>query len=172
MQVASNHPLPPLNDLPRNNLPALLEHPHLPRYLPQSRDDFSIPLGESVDRIRNTRFRTEVSHKRLRFPQIVSRDPGEQVVDGLELEAAVDKIQPGGAVDVHGRAQHFLWEGLVHAHVCGGHGEVAERDLDVERGGDHVGDHDEDESVPGGGDGQVDNQVAEPGPEDELAEHF
>ena len=53
------------------------------------------------------------------------------MVDGLELQAAVEKVQPGGAVDIHGGAQHFLREGLVDPEVGGAHCEVGERDLDV-----------------------------------------
>ena len=42
----------------------------------------------------------------------------------------------------------------------------------MEGGGDAVGDHDEDEAVVGGGDGAVDEEVAEPVPECELAGDF
>lgn len=94
------------------------------------------------------------------------------MVDSLELQTPVEEVQPRGAIDVHGRAQHLLGEGLGNTQVGGAHREVGEGDLDVERGGDGVGDHDEGEAVPGAGDGLVDNEVAEPGPEEELADDF
>ena len=97
------------------------------------------------------------------------RDAGEEVVDGLELQAAVDEVQPGGAVDVHGGAQHLLREGLVDAEVGGAHGKVGERDLHVQRGGDHVAEEDEGEARARARDAAVDDAVAEPGPEEGLA---
>lgn len=85
----------------------------------------------------------------------MSGDARKQVVDGLELEAAVQEVEPGGTVDVHGGAEHFLGEGLVRAEVGGAHGEVREGDLDVQRGGGHVGDEDEEEAGRGRRDAAV-----------------
>lgn len=100
------------------------------------------------------------------------RDARVQVVDGLELEAAVEEVEPGRAVDVHGGAQHLLREGLGDAHVRGAHGEVGEGDLDVQRGGDGVADEDEGDAVPGARDGLVHYQVAVPRPEEDLADEL
>ena len=94
------------------------------------------------------------------------------MVDGLELQAAVEEVQPGGAVDVHGSAQHFLREGLVDAEVGGAHGEVRERNLHMQYGGDHVADEDEGNARAGGGKAPVEDAVAEPCPEEGLAGDF
>lgn len=94
------------------------------------------------------------------------------MMHGLELQSPVEEVQPGRALDVHGRPEHFLREGLVDAEVGGRHGEVGEGDLDVEGCGDHVGGEDEGETAGEGGDGAVEDAVAEPGPEEGLAGEF
>ena len=99
-------------------------------------------------------------------------DARVEVMDGLELQAAVDEVQPGGAVHVHGCAEHFLREGFMHAQVGRRHGEVGQGDLDVERRGHHVRDQDEYDPVPDRGDAPVDGQIAEPVPEEDLAQDF
>lgn len=96
------------------------------------------------------------------------RDARVEVVDGLELEAAVEEVQPGGTVDVHRGAEHSLREGLVDAQVRGRHGEVGEGDLHVQRSSDHVGDQDEEDPVPPVRDGAVEHGVAKPCPEEDL----
>lgn len=100
------------------------------------------------------------------------RNAWEQMVHGLELQTAVEEIEPLRAVDVHGRAQHALGEGLGDAEVCGRHGEVGEGDLDVHGHGYHVAEQNEGDAGAGCGDGLVDCEVAEPGPEEELAGDF
>ena len=97
------------------------------------------------------------------------RDPRVQMVHSLELQAAVDEVEPGGTVDVHGDAEHFLRERFVHAEVGRRHGEVREGDLHVQRGGDHVRDEDECEAGGPGGDAEVERLVAEPVPEEDVA---
>ena len=62
---------------------------------------------------------------------------------GLELQPAVDEIEPGRAVDVHGGAQLALREGFGVAEIGRRHAPVRERDLHVQRHRDHVGDEDE-----------------------------
>ena len=100
------------------------------------------------------------------------RDARVQVMHRLELQAAVEKVEPLGTIDVHGGAKHFLGEGLVHAQVGRAHGEVAEGDLHMQRAGDHVADQDEGEAAASRGDGSVDEEVTEPSPEEELAGYF
>jgi len=43
---------------------------------------------------------------------------------GLELQAAVDEVEPGRTVDVHGGAEHFLGKRLVDAEIGGRHGKM------------------------------------------------
>ena len=93
-------------------------------------------------------------------------------MNGLELQSSVEEIKPFGTIDIHSRPQHFLRKRLVHAEIGGAHREVAERDLHVQRRRDHVADHDEGETAADGRDGFVDDAVAEPGPEEDLADDF
>ena len=94
------------------------------------------------------------------------------MVHGLELESAVEEVEPGGTLDVHRCAEHALWEGFGYAEVGSAHGEVGEGDLDVHGHGNGVAEEDEEDAGAGGGDGFVDGQVAEPVPEEELAGHL
>ena len=47
------------------------------------------------------------------------RHTGKQMMHSLELQAAVNEIQPFGAVDVHGGAELALGEGFCVAEVGG-----------------------------------------------------
>lgn len=91
-------------------------------------------------------------------------DLREEVVDGLELQAAVDPVEPGGAVDVEGGAELALREGLGVAEVSGWHAPVRQGDLDVQRHGDDVRDQDEGDADWPVGEGAPDEAVAEPEP--------
>ena len=87
---------------------------------------------------------------------------------GLELQAAMDKVQPGGTVHVHGGAQLALREGFGVAQVRRRHGPVRERDLHVQRHGDDVRDEDEGDAQGPAGQGAPEEAVAEDEP---IAEH-
>lgn len=93
-------------------------------------------------------------------------------MDGLELQAAVDEVQPGGTSDVHGGAELFLGKGFAGAEVGGRHGEVGEGDLDVEGHGDDVGDEDEGDAEGPGRDGAEEKEVAEENPVGEHEDDF
>ena len=90
-------------------------------------------------------------------------------MDGLELQAAVEEVQPGGAIDVHGGAEHLLRKGLVHAEIGGAHCKVAKGDLHVQQHRDRVADHHEDDAVRERRDTAVEDTVAEPGPKEDVA---
>jgi hypothetical protein len=78
----------------------------------------------------------------LTLTQVVPGDAGEQVVHGLELQAAVEPVEPDGAVDVHGGAKLALRERLDGSEVRRRHAPVGQRDLDVQDNGDNVrGEH-------------------------------
>ena len=89
-------------------------------------------------------------------------------MDGLELQTAVEKVEPLRAIDIHGGSQHLLREGFVDPEVCSAHGEMAERDLYMQRSCDHMADHDKGESSPSGGNGLVNHLVAKPVPEENV----
>lgn len=98
----------------------------------------------------------------------MSRDTREEVVDGLELETAMEPVQPGSAINIHRGAKHPLREGFMHPEVSGRHGEVRKCDLHMQRRGDHMRDHDENEATARIGNGAVHHIVAEPYPEEYL----
>ena len=82
----------------------------------------------------------------------------------LELQAAVDEVEPGGAVHVHGGAKLSLREGLVLTQVRGGHAPVGQGDLDVQgHGGDVRHQHKGDAASPSG-QGAPEEAVAEQEP--------
>lgn len=137
----------PIIPLLRQRPLTLGQNPRLPSHLPQPSKNLLIPLHKPIQRVRNPDLRTEPPHQRLRPPQIMSRDARVQVMDGLELQSAVEEVEPVGTIDVHGRAEHLLGKGLVHAEIGGAHGEVAERDLHVQGRRDHVADQDEGEAA-------------------------
>ena len=153
-------------------LSAVLENGRLPGHVAELANDLLVPTQKRKHGVRNVDVGAELLDETLGLAQVVPRHPREQVVHGLELEPAMEEVEPLGAVDVHGRAQHLLGERLVDAQVGGRHGVVGEGDLDVERGGDHVRDEDEEHAARPGGDVCVDDAVAEPRPEKDLAHHL
>lgn len=98
----------------------------------------------------------------------MSRDSREEVVDGLELETAMEPVQPGSAINIHRGAKHPLRKGFMHPEVSGRHSEVRKCDLHMQRRGDHMRDHDEYEATARIGNGAVHHIVAEPYPEEYL----
>ena len=131
----------------RNRLPALLKQMHLLRHITQSINDLFIAVQKRENRIWDVCLAAEIQNQMLCSTEVVSRDARIEVVDGLELQATMEEVQPGRAVDVHGCAKHFLREGLVDAHVGRRHGEVRECDLYVQRRCHHVGHHDESQAA-------------------------
>ena len=87
--------------------------------------------------------------------QILPTDPGEQVVLYLELQTSVKEIQPGMTLDVHGCLKLWLQELVILKSIkgqamIGFHGEMAERDLNVDKANKKVRHkHKEDSCGPG-----------------------
>ena len=155
-----------------NYLLALSEDRGLPRDLGQRAHHTLVPVDEAVQSVRDADLVAEVLDELLGAAEVVTGHPRVQVVDNLELQAAVEEVQPLGTVDVHGGAEHLLGKGLVRAQVRGAHGEVGEADLGMERHGDRVADQKEKDSIRIGGQRLVDDEIAKPGPEEHLAEDF
>ena len=155
-----------------NSLLALRKDSRLPRHVCHLADNLLVPVYKSIQSIGYIHLVAERLNQLLRAAQIVPRDARIEMVNGLELQASVEEIQPGGTIHVHGCSEHLLGERLGDTHVRSAHCEVGEGDLDVERGGDGVGDHDEGEAVPGARDGLVDDEVAVPGPEEDLSDEL
>lgn len=102
--------MPSSTTLLDNSPPTLLQNPRLSRNIRQPTHDLAIPLGEPIQRIRKTDLVTEGADQLLRSSQIMSRDTRVEMMDGLELQTAVDEVQPGRTIDVHGCAEHALRE--------------------------------------------------------------
>jgi len=118
----------------RGHMRLTLSHqPRQPRHLIQPAQHMPVPIHETLNLIFDPRLVGEFPHERLQTTQVVSRYAREQVVHGLELEAAVHEVQPGGTGDVHGRAELAHGEGFRGAEVGRAGAPVRERDLDVER---------------------------------------
>lgn len=141
----------------------------LPSHIAQLADDLLVAIGEAVQAVRNLDVVAKLHDQALGAAQVVAGDARVEVVDGLELQAAVEEVEPLGAVDVHGGAQHLLGEALVLAQVGGAHGEMRQRDLHVHGHRHDVADHDEGEAVPPRWDRLVHRHVREPVPEENLA---
>ena len=141
-------------------------------YIGQPASDGLVTLDETVQGIRDAHVVAKLLHELLRLAEVVPRDARVEMVDGLELEAAVEEVEPLRAVNVHCRAQHLLGKRLINPEIRRTHGEVRERDLAVDRCRNHVADHDENEAVPVRVDRPVYNAVAKPRPEEGVACKF
>lgn len=115
----STHTSPPIQQIPpfRNRPLTLGQNRSLTADLRQTAHDFLIPINEPIKRVRNAHIPTELQHELLCPPQIMSRDTGEQMMNRLELQPAVDEIQPLGTINVHGCAEHALGEGFTGSEV-------------------------------------------------------
>ena len=144
------------------------QHLHLARHFAQTAQNLFIPVHKAEDLVLDARVLAELSDQHLQSPQVMPRHAREEMVHGLELQAAVDEVEPGGTGDVHGGAELLLREALRVAEVGGAHREVGERDLHVQGHGDDVGDEDEGDAEGPGRDGAPEEEVAEEVP---VAEH-
>ena len=135
--------------------------PDLRAHLGQPPQHLCVAVHEPQQRVRDARLGAKLLDQRLQPAQVVSRHAREQVVHSLELQAAVDPVEPRRAVDVHGGAELALGEGLGFPEVRGRHGPVRERDLHVQRHRDDVRDEDE---------ADTDGPCGERAPEEEVAE--
>ena len=81
-------------------------------YLAKPTQHLFISVDECKNRIRNVSVIAELPDELLKPAEVVARNAGKEVVHGLELKAAVDEVEPGGAVDIHGGAELTLGEGL------------------------------------------------------------
>lgn len=104
---------------PRHVLLALDHDIQLITNILQPPQHLSVAIGEVEDRVRHTSVVAELPDHELHLAQVMARHTREQVVNSLELETAVHKVHPRGAVDVHGGAELTLRKGLGLAEVNG-----------------------------------------------------
>lgn len=98
--------LPTLSNTPLTSS----QNPGLFSNISQSTNDLLIPIIKPINRIRDPDLITKLLHQLLCLSQIMARHTRVQVVYRLELEAAVEEIEPLGARNVHGGAEHALGE--------------------------------------------------------------
>ena len=111
-------------------------HLRLLRDFLQSAQHDAVASRETVDHVLDLRLGAELLHERLQPAEIVTRYAREEVVHGLELQAAVDEVEPLRAGDVHRCAELALRERLAGAEIRGAGAPVGEGDLHVQGHGD------------------------------------
>lgn len=144
----------------------------LSSYLPQLANNLLIAIHKPIQRVWNPDLDAKVLYQPLSRPQVMHWNTRKEMMDRLKLESAVHKVQPLGAIDIHGGTEHLLRKGLARAQVCRAHGEMAEGALNVKRCCGHMADQDEDKTSAGTGNTLVNEPVAKLGPEEELASEF
>lgn len=150
----------------------LAEHVQLMADIFEFTEHTGVPFNEPVDVIPHPGLDAKLFNDRLERPEVVTRNPGEQVVDRLELKTSVYEVHPGRTEDVHRGSKLSLGEGLVGPEVARRHTPVGQGDLDVEQHGDHVRDEDESDSGVPIGQGLEDEEVTENEPVAGHADEF
>lgn len=107
-----------------NRLPAFLENTELLCHITEPADDLLVTIVEGKEGIWNASVATELGDVLLSTAEIVARHARVEMVDGLELQTAMEKVKPSRAVDVHGSTQHLLSKRFVNTQVSRGHGEM------------------------------------------------
>lgn len=79
----------------------LAEHVQLMADIFEFTEHTGVPFNEPVDVIPHPGLDAKLFDDRLERPEVVTRNPGEQVVDRLELKASVNEVHPGRTEDVH-----------------------------------------------------------------------
>lgn len=138
----------------------------------ETRENLAIAVDKAQTLVLDAELLAKVNDECLQPAQVVTGNARKEVVDGLELQTAVHKVHPGGAVDVHGGAELALGKGLAVAQVGGGHAPVGEGDLDVQRHGHDVRDEDKGDAEGPGGQGAPDEAVAVEEPVGGHEEHL
>ena len=123
------------------SLLTLCQYCSLSSNLSQFPNYFFVPIYKPVQRVWYAHLGAEFLHELLSSAQVVSWHPWKEMVDSLELQATVEKVQPLRTFDIHCCSEHLLRERLVWAELCSAHGEVGQSDLSVKRHRDHVASH-------------------------------
>lgn len=104
----------------------------LAAYFPHAIEHLLVSINKGQDGVRDACVGAKLLDHVLHFPQVVSGNAREQVVDGLELQTAMDEVEPGRAVHVHGSTQLALRERLFLAQVRMRHAPVRQGNLNVQ----------------------------------------
>lgn len=76
----------------------------------QASKHYPIAFPKTILQISNAGLLAKLLYKTLQCPEVVAGDAGEEVVDRLELQTAVDGVQPRRTSDIHCRTQLALGE--------------------------------------------------------------
>lgn len=100
-----------------DGLSTLLHHTQLLGHVTEPADDLFISIVESKDCIWDAGFFAECQDILLSLAKVVAWHAWVKVMDRLELQTTVEEVEPGGTVDIHGSAEHFLGKGLINSQV-------------------------------------------------------
>lgn len=112
-------------------------------HLVEPRQDHLVAINKALVVISDPCLFAELNDKTLCLAEVMPGQSREEMVDSLELEATVKKIEPLGAVHIQGGAELALGEGLGWAQVGSGHSPVGEGDLDMQQDRDRMGQQNE-----------------------------
>lgn len=88
----------------------LAEHVQLMADIFEFTEHTGVSLDEPVNVVPHPGLDAKLFDDRLKRPEVVTRNPGEQVVDRLELKTSVNEIHPGRTEDVHRGSKLSLGE--------------------------------------------------------------
>lgn len=84
----------------RHVLLAIQQNLDLIAHIAQPPNNLAVSIYKPQNGIRHAGLRAKLLDHALDGSKVVPRHAREQVMDGLELQAAVDKVQPGRTIDV------------------------------------------------------------------------
>ena len=113
----------------RHVLVTLSQHRQLVTDIIQTAQNTRVRLYKSVDTVLYPCRSTKLLDQRLKLSQIVSWNPGKQMMDGLKLQSPVYPVEPGRTRNIHGDTQLALGKRLVVAQVTRRHSPMRERNL-------------------------------------------
>lgn len=76
----------------RNSPLTMRQNSSLPTNLRQAPHHLPIPTHKPIQRIRNANLTAKLQHQFLSSSEVMARNPGEQMVDRLELKTTVEKV--------------------------------------------------------------------------------
>lgn len=95
----------------------LLQDPRLLGDISKSTNDFLVAFVKAQDSVRDIHILAKLLDELLRLAEVVARNAGKQMVDRLELESTMEKVQPDRTVHIHGRPEHLLGEAFKRAKI-------------------------------------------------------
>ena len=95
-------------------------------------DDKVLSLKEGILDILQSCILTELKHKWLHLSQVVPWDTRKEMMNDLELQPAVEPVEPSRGAYIHGSSQGLSSEVLLAGQVLSVHTIVGDVDLQVQ----------------------------------------